>query len=1143
MRVNENNNIPFKANWLLNLLLFALLLIFFRCWHLSVIQYDRRLEEAQRPQKRTILEPAKRATIRDRFNIPLAVNKVQYQATILYSQIKEIPAVIWKKDPSTGKKIRFLKRREYIKDLAEVLSKELNLDSKRLLDLIHSKATLYGHIPYLIKSDLSEKEYYRLKMLEKDWAGIHVRRYPKRYYPEGKVASNIIGYMGAIKKEDYEKVMQEIKALEATLINFEEGKISDFDEGSGNYQEIKKRLHDLKEKAYTINDYVGKNGIEGKFEEEMRGFQGKKSYHSDARGNFLLELPGSRDPIPGQRILLTISSELQQFAEELLIKNESFRKSRLSELATNEKAREPWIKGGAIVAMDPKNGELLALASYPRFDPNDFVPCGNNEEKEKKNSNVACWFETEHYLAEIWDQKAPLVKESFDPKFGITNKEVYLEWEKFLHTILPDNNPIITQFQKFPTIKDAIDLQRIVAELISLTQSECLYHLFNNLYQEEGHIKYGSNPGAVVRDRLITKIENNENKINQFKRKLSKYYATMSSNYDKVLYLDLCRLMVNADLFSNNLLNTVGNQSLSLYKNASGAFSQLDKILKNITKELFHNIDFEKWRESEEKEFLKEIRFNEKKEKKYPKPYLDYLDKKEAEMFDIFWGRYRLQFLSVFLTGKWMDYHRDEEIDSYLKYFLIWHKELQQGAHICLPWVKAYHFLSHQLKDFDVELTIEYLQTFRSYEDLDRPLFGKYKHIKKINGKQFEKNLATAFYPSYGYGYARSHAFRQATTQGSLFKLVTAYEALVQKYESQNDPNININKLNPLTIEDHFYKLGKDEFVGKFDNEQPIPRFYKGGRIPKSLSNNIGKVDIIAAIEKSSNPYFALLAGDFLSKNSDLAEAAKKFSFGEKTGIDLPLEISGKVPQDLEENKTGLYAMSIGQHSLVVTPLQTAVMLSTIANGGKVLKPKIVRLSVGQLPNRNEEIVLCKPPYKFQNYYTSVGIDFPLFTAAHSKNYQSAIYPFLTEVKRELFFPDQFRKILMEGMKRVVERSQQFGIASLQNLYRQDPEAIRDFLSLKGQLIGKTSTAESLENVDLDLNQGTNKYNHLWFGGISFEQDKDENTFIFKDKFGNPELVVVVYLRYGTYGKDTMPIAAQVIKKWREIKSKYKDKL
>lgn len=1117
-----------------------MLLIILRCWHLGVIQYESQLEQSQRPQKRTILEPAKRATIRDRFNIPLAVNKVQYQAAIMYSQIREVPSVVWRKDPETGKKVRILKRREYIQDLANLLASELGLSAERLIDLIHSKATLYGHMPYVIKEDITEKEYYRLKMLEKDWCGIHVRRYPKRHYPQGKVAANVVGYMGAINRAEYEKIIQEIHSLDEFLIAVEEGQDPELPEGLESYNQVRKRLGDLRDKAYSINDHVGKSGVEGKFEEELRGFHGKKSYYSDARGNFLRELPGTRDPLSGQRLLLTISTELQEYAEELLIKNEQIRKPRLSGLKKSITPREPWIKGGAIIAMDPENGEVLALASNPRFDPNDFVSCGTPEEKKEKQSNIACWFETEAYLGEIWDQKRPLCREVFDHKYGIIQDERMLDWSDYLLGVIPASNPIITTFKKYSTIYDAIEVQRLVDQLLLITEPDCIYHLINTLYPDAPHQKYSGHVGAVAKDRLASKIEKNYSGIYSLKRRLDRYFSQIPSNYDKVLYIDLCRMVVNADLFSVELLKSAGNQNLTSYRNASAALSQVSEFAEKRAKNLFHEIYFSKWRNENEKNYLKEMRAKEKREKRYAKPYIDYIDNKEKKMFNAFWARYRWQFLTVLLQGQWMDFHPDEEIHPYLEYFLIWHRELQQGAHGGLPWVGAYHHLRRVMKEYDVDIAIEYLLTLRSFSELDRPLLGSYRRLKKENGVQLEKHLAAGFYPTYGYGYARSHAYRQAATIGSIFKIVTAYEGLIQKYHQIQDPYVSTSQLNPLTIQDQYYKVGREEYVGYHENGKPIPRYYKGGRLPRSLSRNIGNLDILTAIERSSNPYFALLAGDVFHDSEDLGNAARAFSFGNKTGIDLPLEISGRVPDDLQENRTGLYSMSIGQHSLVVTPLQTAVMLSTIANGGNVLKPKIVHLSVGRTPNRHEEIILRKPPYKYQDSYNSVGIDFPLFTGAYSGDDQSIVKRYPTVINKELFFPDQVRRILLEGMKRVVDRSQSIAIGSLQNMYREYPEAIRDFISLRGQLIGKTSTAESVENIDLDIEQGTNKYNHLWFGGISFhDDDNGSNTFVFKDKYGKPELVVVVYLRYGAYGKDTIPLAAQVIKKWREIKKRH----
>jgi cell division protein FtsI/penicillin-binding protein 2 len=196
---DSHQDIPAKANRVLNIVLIGMLLILIRVWHLAIIQYDEKLEESRKPQRHIMIEPAKRATIRDRFNIPLAINKIHYQAAISYSQIRVIPSVKWEKDLS-GKRIKILKRRDYIKNLSQLLADELNLDSERLEDLIHSKASCYSQIPFIIKEDLSEREYYRLKMLEKDWLGITVLRVPKRHYPQGRVAADIIGFMGAINR-------------------------------------------------------------------------------------------------------------------------------------------------------------------------------------------------------------------------------------------------------------------------------------------------------------------------------------------------------------------------------------------------------------------------------------------------------------------------------------------------------------------------------------------------------------------------------------------------------------------------------------------------------------------------------------------------------------------------------------------------------------------------------------------------------------------------------------------------------------------------------------------------------------------------------------------------------------------------------
>ena len=90
--------IPDKANRVLNVILLGLLLILIRVWYLATVQHDEYLERSRRPKRRIVIERVERATIRDRFNIPMALNKIQYNAAICYADIRQIPNFRWEKD-------------------------------------------------------------------------------------------------------------------------------------------------------------------------------------------------------------------------------------------------------------------------------------------------------------------------------------------------------------------------------------------------------------------------------------------------------------------------------------------------------------------------------------------------------------------------------------------------------------------------------------------------------------------------------------------------------------------------------------------------------------------------------------------------------------------------------------------------------------------------------------------------------------------------------------------------------------------------------------------------------------------------------------------------------------------------------------
>ena len=116
-------------------------------------------------------------------------------------------------------------------------------------------------------------------------------------------------------------------------------------------------------------------------------------------------------------------------------------------------------------------------------------------------------------------------------------------------------------------------------------------------------------------------------------------------------------------------------------------------------------------------------------------------------------------------------------------------------------------------------------------------------------------------------------------------------------------------------------------------------RFIREEEIPQEPPQwNQAHLDMLRAFEVSGrslflSPCFRVYGKTLLIL---IQKQPKKFSYGSRTGIELPGEIRGNIPNDLDSNRNELYALAIGQHSLVVTPLQTAVMLGAIANGGRV---------------------------------------------------------------------------------------------------------------------------------------------------------------------------------------------------------------
>lgn len=1078
--IRITRTLPGKINRILNTLLVILILISVKLWYLTNVVHEQKVEAANGSQRRVVYERVERATIMDRFGEPLAVNQIQYNAAILYGEINQLPRWIWRRDES-NKRYKVFVRKEHITKLAHELGYMLDLDPVWLEDIIHSKAAILGNIPCVIKENITEEQYFRLKMMEKDLPGIHAEYVAKRCYPQGKLAAEVIGYLGAISQDKYEAITRELKELREIIALYEEAGPSSGFMSNSLLREARARLKILEEQAYRINDHVGKAGVEATYDHKLRGSRGKKIYLTDRQGRFLREIEEAMPSVPGAQLRLTLSVELQKYAEELLVGFES--RMMIPHLEQNMATLFPWIKGGAIVVMKPDTGEVLALASHPRFDPNDFIKSGLDDEDKDRKKNILKWLENDDYLGGIWDQDYFLEKEQFNATTGEFYEErLLLEWPTYLSFLVPSSSPIIDQFSHFNTVRDSYFVQKMMDKLLEFFVSDSIVvssaKIFNALFSEEEHVPIPLSLTLDEQEFLEKNKEKHQEKIEEVLQKLQPYFLHLPYNGDKILYADLCRLVVDGDVYPAYLLKELGSNTLSEERKRQVAKGKVERALKQIVYSLFEQHYFKSWRENFFKEYIAQKREEEKKAKIWAKPYLEYLEAEKEAQFAAFWQENKMPLLLAFLSGR----PNKEEICQ--NSLVLWTEELLHGAHGALSWTEQYHFLREALCKLDFVLWEPYLSTMRSFHELNRPLLGAYSYLHG-EGKRKEKDLAAAFYPKYGFGYMRSHAFRQATTAGSIFKIVCSYEILKQRYLKLQGRNANFTNLNPLVIIDDKHRSHKSEgkwSVGYTMEGEPIPLFYKGGRLPRSEHSGIGRVDLLRALETSSNPYFSIVAGTLLDDPEDLSHAATLFGYGSKSGIDLPGEYQGRLPKDIAYNRTGLYSFAIGQHSLSVTPLQTAVMLSSIATKGSVIKPFVVKEQITEKQR-------------------------------------------ITEQKKEqrwhVFMPEEINHILLTGLKRVVMGES--GTARF--IQRQFPAAIIE------NLIGKTSTAEEMEKIRFDGISTVQKVQHISFGSIFYDPSSPALT--------KPELVVVVYLRHGRYGRLAAPLAAKIAQKWLEIKQKH----
>lgn len=295
------------------------LALFARLWYLQVMEAPALAVQATANRTRTVATEAPRGRIFDAKGRVIVDNRTSLIVSIDQNELKKVK-----------------NRDDLIARLADVLTAngaptKISTIEKRLSD---KKADQLQALP--IASDVTDEVIHHLSEYAEDFPAVSYERKTVRVYPYGTIASNILGYTGRITAE--------------TLKILEPGTDPDG-----------------VEKSYQPNSIIGLTGVELIYEKELRGTPGIELVQVDFK-NRPVGTESYQPPKSGNDIQLHIDIEVQIRAEQAL--NE-----RLNVLRGTAQ-RDGTIRGapaGSVVVLDPRDGGVVALASAPSYDPQEFA--------------------------------------------------------------------------------------------------------------------------------------------------------------------------------------------------------------------------------------------------------------------------------------------------------------------------------------------------------------------------------------------------------------------------------------------------------------------------------------------------------------------------------------------------------------------------------------------------------------------------------------------------------------------------------------------------------------------------------------------------------------------------------------------------
>ena len=211
----------------------------------------------------------------------------------------------------------------------EALSKVVDIQprDRRRFKKLQEESKSFESLP--IRTRLTDEEVARFAAHRFQFPGVEIKARLFRTYPFGELASHVIGYIGRINQTEKERIQESDDAAN-----------------------------------YRGTDYIGKLGVEQSYEAQLHGTTGVEEIETSAGGRAVRRL-ASTPATPGNTVVLSIDIKLQKLVEDLF-----------------------GDRRGALVALDPKTGEVLAFVSKPTFDPNLFVDGIDQENWQELNESI-----------------------------------------------------------------------------------------------------------------------------------------------------------------------------------------------------------------------------------------------------------------------------------------------------------------------------------------------------------------------------------------------------------------------------------------------------------------------------------------------------------------------------------------------------------------------------------------------------------------------------------------------------------------------------------------------------------------------------------------------------------------------------------